>query len=97
MKQHFNARCGLFSQPPQNFYARPEMHILCGGLIQIENCGKITGFSASGLSLCAGNWNIRLYGTKLMIRSLAGHRLIVAGKISRIEFGLLENPKEMPP
>ena len=73
------------------------MHILCGGLIQIENCGKITGFSASGLSLCAGNWNIRLYGTKLMIRSLAGHRLIVAGKISRIEFGLLENPKEMPP
>ena len=89
MKQQKHKRYRLLSKPPQDFYARPEMHILCGGNIQIEKCGKILAFSAEHLELSAGRYAIAIYGAKLAISSLAGQRLIVSGKIQRVEFALL--------
>lgn len=90
MKQQKHKKYRLLSKPPQDFYARPEMHILCGGNIQIEKCGKILAFSAEHLELSAGHYAIAIYGTKLVISSLAGQSLIISGKIQRVEFALLQ-------
>lgn len=92
MKQPNDTRRGMLFKLPQNFYARPELHILCGGAVQIDRCGKILEFTKEQLSVCAGRWKVTLYGNGLVISSLAGQRLLITGKITRAEFALL--PRE---
>lgn len=94
MKQTHKLTSRIHLTPPQDFYARPELHILCGKTVQIENCKKVAAYTPDCLRVNTGKWQLILSGTKLRIRSLAGNRLLLEGNIMRIEFEMLQRGGE---
>lgn len=80
------ARGQLFALPPLDFYSRPELHILCGGGVEINGCRSIAALSEGMLRVEAGHWSIALYGENLRVESLSGQRLLLLGELTRAEF-----------
>ncbi len=75
----------LFAQPAQDFYRLPELE-LRGGCVVTDGCRKVLDFTPQKLCLDMGRLIVTLYGEELRIESLNGKRLVVAGRISRMEF-----------
>lgn len=86
----------LFAQPSENFYSRPELHILCGGGMQIEGCGSIAALEPGFVQVRAGRWRLSLYGEALRIDSLSGHRLLLSGTLTRVELERMPRREEQP-
>lgn len=76
---------GLLGQPPAVFYRMPEFE-LRGGYLFTEGCRRVLDFSPEEICLDMGNFTVSFYGRDLRIESLAGKRLIMAGRFARIEF-----------
>lgn len=75
----------FFAQPAPTFYRLPDLE-LRGGRVLTDGCRRVLDFTPQKLSLDMGRAVITFYGTELKIESLAGKRLVVAGKITRMEF-----------
>lgn len=89
--KHKNRRAGaspvrsLLAQPPASFYRLPDFEIR-DGFLTTDGCRRVLDFAPEKICLDMGNFLITLYGTELQIESLAGKRLILAGKIKSITF-----------
>lgn len=86
----------LFALPPEDFYSRPELHILCGGGMQIEGCRSIAALEPGLVRVRAGRWMLSLYGEALRMDSLAGRRLLLSGTLTRMELERLPRGEERP-
>lgn len=82
----------MAAQPAKQFYRLPEFE-LRGGYLMTEGCRKVLDFGTKKICLDMGNFIVTFYGTELRIESLAGKRLILAGRIEHIAF---ENKWEAP-
>ena len=76
---------GMLAQPTKQFYRLPEFE-LRGGYLMTEGCRKVLDFGAEKICLDMGSFIVTFYGTELRIESLAGKRLILAGRIQHITF-----------
>jgi len=74
----------LLHKLPRDFYQMPELE-LRGGYLLTDGCRRVLDFSPERICLDLGNFIVSFYGQELRIESLAGKRLILAGKITRIE------------
>lgn len=75
----------LVAQPPATFYRLPEFE-LRGGYLVTDGCRRVLDFKPERICLDMGGFTVTLYGRALRIESLAGKRLIMAGRLERIEF-----------
>lgn len=75
----------LFAQPPDAFYRLPEF-TLRGGCLMTDGCRRVLEFTPARICLDMGSFTVTLYGAALQIESLAGKRLILTGKLRRIDF-----------
>lgn len=75
----------LWAQPPAAFYHLPELE-LRGGYLLTDGCRRVLDFSPEVICLDMGAFTVTLYGSSLRIESLAGKRLVMAGRFARIEF-----------
>lgn len=75
----------LFRQPAPDFYRLPDFEIR-GGYILTDGCRRVLDFDPQKLCLDMGRFVITFYGSGLGIESLAGKRLVVAGRVERIDF-----------
>lgn len=78
--------------PPENFYRLPEME-LRGGCLLTDGCRRVLDFTPQRICLDMGDTLVTLYGDALRIESLAGKRLILAGRFTRVE---VRNKWEVP-
>lgn len=75
----------LLTQPPAAFYRLPDFEMR-GGFLTTDGCRRVLDFAPEKICMDMGNFLVTLYGTELQIESLAGKRLILAGKIKSITF-----------
>lgn len=75
----------LLAQPPSAFYRLPDFEMR-GGFLTTDGCRRVLDFAPEKICLDMGNFLVTLYGAELQIESLAGKRLILAGKIKGITF-----------
>lgn len=75
----------LFGQPDAAFYRLPELEIR-GGSVLTDGCHRVLEFTPERICLDMGRSVITLYGADLGIESLAGKRLSVTGRVTRIDF-----------
>ena len=74
-----------FGQPDAAFYRLPELEIR-GGSVLTDGCRRVLEFTPERVCLDMGRSVITLYGADLGIESLAGKRLSVTGRVTRIDF-----------
>ena len=75
----------LFALPEAGFYRLPELAVR-GGCVVTDGCKRVLEFAPDKLCLDFGSSIVTFYGAGLRIESLTGRRLVVAGKIRKIEF-----------
>ncbi len=76
---------GLFRQPSGNFYRLPDLEVR-GSCVLTDGCRRVLDFTDQKLCLDMGNSVITFYGDGLRIESLAGKRLVIEGRVARMEF-----------
>lgn len=75
----------LFRQPSGEFYRLPDLE-LRGGCVLTDGCRRVLDFTPNKLCLDMGESVITFYGDDLRIESLAGKRLVIEGRVARMEF-----------
>lgn len=75
----------LFAQPSDTFYRLPEFE-LRGGCLMTQGCRRVLEFTPARICLDMGSFTVTFYGAALQIESLAGKRLILTGRLRRIDF-----------
>lgn len=75
----------LFAQPANDFYALPELEMR-GRMLVAQGCRKVLDFTPQKICLDFGRSLVTFYGRGLRIESLIGKRLILTGRLARIEF-----------
>lgn len=75
----------LFAQPPAAFYTLPEIELRSGCAV-VSGCRRVLTFTPEKICVDTGRVLITFYGCRLLIESLVGKRLMLAGEVARIEF-----------
>ena len=74
----------LLHRLPEGFYHQPDLQ-LRGGCLVADGCRSVLDFHPEQLCLDLGALIVTLYGRALRIESFVGQRVIVAGRIERLE------------
>lgn len=74
----------LLARPPERFYRMPEL-VLRSGCLITEQCRRVLELSDEKICLDTGSALLLLYGRSLRIESFVGKRLVLTGRVSKLE------------
>ncbi|MBU3806741.1 MAG: YabP/YqfC family sporulation protein [Candidatus Fournierella pullistercoris] len=84
----------LFGQPPQEFYRQPVLHINCKGKLEIENCRQILQYDAQCIQLDMKQWNVKIEGDGLQLKTITRQRLLLEGKVFQVVLSYEQNQQK---